>query len=115
MIVRGSEPSIGGADNDSVLGRDAYLGYYICLDYDRGIVVYKVNYESGVEMFSYNCTFETGRLYTVKTEAVGNTLKIYLSGNLIGEVVDKDNPFLNGMFGFTGFEANANVESVFVR
>ena len=52
--------------------------------------------------------------YTLKVEAKGNNIKIYLDGLLIGEIFD-NTPFLNGSFGFTGYNANAIITNAKVE
>jgi hypothetical protein len=112
FIIRGSNPSLGGAGNDSLAGRFFYQGYYIGFDNQKGVLVYKVNYDRKNEVVSFPYLIESNVSYKFKVEAINNTLKIYVNGALVGEYTDNYMPFLNGAVGFTGLNAKATVENL---
>ncbi len=112
FIIRGKNPSLGGAGYDSHAGMNFYQGYYISFDNRKGVLVYKVNYERNNEVVSFPYTIESNVTYKLRVEAINNTLKIYIDGKLLGEFEDNYTPFLNGAIGFTGVNATATVENI---
>lgn len=106
MLIRAKNPALGGAGDSANLGRYFYQGYYICLNWEKGIILYDVNYSRGEILSYYEMSFSEKTEYTLKVEVKGNNIKIYLDGLLIGEIFD-NTPFLNGSFGFTGYDSNA--------
>lgn len=115
IIIRGKNPSLGGAGNDSLAGRYFFQGYYICFDSEKGVLIYKVNYERGDEIASFNIQVENNVKHTLRVEAIDKTIKIYLNGELLGEFEDNYLPFLNGAFGFTGVSTSVIVDNLSVE
>ncbi len=112
LIIRGKNPALGGAGDDSLAGKYFFQGYHVCFDNQKGVLIYKVNYERGAETISFDAQIQNNVKYTLRVEAIGNTLKVYLNGELLGVWEDNYLPFLNGAFGFTGLNSTATVENL---
>ncbi|MGM9680874.1 MAG: family 43 glycosylhydrolase [Eubacteriales bacterium] len=108
MLIRATNPSVGGAGNDVVAGTDFVQGYFIGLT-GSTVVLGKQNYSWEV-LTTANFRTQSGGTYHMKVEAVGATLKIWVDGNLLIEYTDPD-PFLQGMAGFRGHYSAASVDN----
>jgi ADP-ribosylglycohydrolase len=76
--------------------------YAVGLAPDQKVVLYKNEngYRALTEApFAWN----TGLAYWLVVEAVNNTCKVYVDGELMLEYVDQQAPYLNGMVGFATF------------
>ena len=112
LCVRVSNPST--AENNNISGGSDFLqGYFVGISTDA-IYLGKHNY-NWKELKRVNYTFEVGKTYTVKIEAIGNVLKISVDGALVMTYEDKSSPFLHGMVGFRAHVSDMRVESLSVK
>lgn len=112
MLVRASNPSVGGAGNDVAAGTDFVQGYFIGLD-NNNLVLGKQNY-GWKSLKTASLAVKTGQTYHVKVEAVGATIKVWVDGDLLIEYTDSQ-PFLQGMVGFRGHKSSATVDNFTVN
>ena len=111
IIVRGTNPAIGGAGNDTMLGRYFFRGYYVAFERNNGIVIYKMNYERSPIRANFKMPLDK-ESYTIRIEVIGNNLKVYLDGAFLLEITDNDLPFFNGSVGFTGLNSVLTVDNL---
>ena len=109
MLIRASNPSVGGAGNDVGAGTDFVQGYFVCFA-GNNLMLGKQNYDWKL-LTSVSFATEVGRTYHLKVQAEGATLKIWVDGNLMIEYTDSTNPFLWGMVGFRGHLSPASVDN----
>lgn len=112
IILRGKNPAMGGAGDDSFAGKYFFQGYHVCFDNTKGILIYKVNYERGEEKISFQTEIKENVTYNLRVEAIDNIIKIYLDGKLLGEFEDNYLPFQNGAVGITGLNSVATVKNI---
>ncbi len=112
LIVRASNPSLGGAGNDSIAGKDFVCGYYFSFT-SQGIAVYKLNYKSEF-IETFKAKIESNKTYNLKVIAEENTFKIYLNNSCIGEFTDENLPHLNGGVGVSGMNSDVKVKNIIV-
>ena len=103
LIVRTTNPGVPTfqlntpTDNDTLAGTDWFMGYFVGITGDAGLIIGKHSYSyqqvAGVKLsFSQNAT------YRMKVVCEGANIKVYLDGTLYLDYTDSD-PFLQGMVG----------------
>lgn len=108
LLVRATNPSVGGAGDDVVAGTNFVQGYFIGLG-STGVDLDKENY-GWQTLTSYSTTIKKDTSYHLKVSVVGNTITVWLDDVQIIEYQDNDHPFLQGMAGFRGFYSIAEVD-----
>ncbi|MBP5622097.1 MAG: family 43 glycosylhydrolase, partial [Thermoguttaceae bacterium] len=103
LLVRASEPALGGPNNSPRLGRDFFFGYAVSIDADS-VVLTKYRYaEQIVEKARLNAP--PGDVVSLCVEAVGNRIVVCVDGEKTIDYVDPA-PFLSGRVGFKGSGVN---------
>lgn len=106
VLLRVTDPSVGGAGNDVAAGSDFLRGYFVGLDGEK-LVLGKHNYD-WAELKLIPFAAKSGTVYHIKAEAVGALIKIFIDGELLIEYTDPQ-PFMRGMVGFRGHHSSAEV------
>ncbi len=97
LLVRISNPSTGGAGNDSFAGTYFFQGYYVGLQEEQ-LVLAKMNYGMKV-LETVPVSVSQDQIYHLGVTAVGRKLTVSLDGQILLEYEDKDRPYLNGAAG----------------
>ena len=98
ILFRVTNPSMGGAGNDAQLGTDFLQGYFFGLT-SSSVVLGKQNY-NWKQLVSKNASFYSNKVYHVKVEVVGNTIKCYVDNMNKPLITYTDaQPFISGRAG----------------
>lgn len=109
LLVRVHNPGTGGMNHepDLNMGTDYIQGYFVGLS-NGAVVLGKQNY-SWKELAKYTTTVEQNKTYTLKVEAIGASIKVYLDGKLVIDYTDED-PWLTGSVGYRCHRAAARFD-----
>ena len=99
LIFRVTNPSIGGADDNPVLGTD-FLQGYILMAGPESVTLGKHNF-GWQPLVTVPAEVDPGKTHHMKVEAVGETFRCYLDDMETPLIVYKDpDPFIIGRAGF---------------
>ncbi len=113
LLIRASNPSLGGAGNDSLAGKYFMQGYYVSIT-SSGLMFYDLNFDSK-PIIRFDAEFTPNVIYNLKVEVIGNTLKAYIDGKFVGEITDKTSPHLNGAVGVMGISTESTVTDLIIQ
>jgi len=106
IIFRVSNPSIGGADNDPVLGTDFLQGYFVGI-YSNSVTLGKQNYSWAVLKVAPG-TYSINTSYHIKIVTLGANIKVYVTDMVTPKIDYTDpSPFINGKVGLRSCNVNA--------
>ncbi len=108
LLVRASNPSVGGAGNDVPAGSNFLQGYFIGID-GKSLVLGKHNY-NWKTLQAVPFVANAGETYHIKVTVSGATLTVSVNGNEMLTYNDSD-PFMQGMVGIRGHGSTASVDN----
>ena len=79
-----TSPTVGASEASA----DWMKGYYIKCS-PKSLSIYKCSYSSA-KRFDTQYKFESGKTYNLKAECQGSTIRVYVDGELIAEIVDRE-------------------------
>ncbi len=97
VLIRASNPALGGAGNSVSAGTYFLQGYYVGLQKER-LILAKINYSMEV-LKEVQVTVVKDQNYNLEVSAVGTKLTVSLDGQVLMEYEDSARPFLNGAAG----------------
>ena len=97
VLIRASNPALGGAGNSASAGTYFLQGYYVGLQEER-LILAKINYRMEV-LKEVQVTVVKDQNYNLEVSAVGTKLTVSLDGQVLMEYEDSARPFLNGAAG----------------
>ena len=99
ILIRTTNPAIGGAGNDAELGIDFVQGYFVSIK-DDAIVLEKMNYgKKELARKELTESIPEGDSILLSVTANHQTISVSLNGEEILEYTDESEPFMNGMAG----------------
>lgn len=109
LLVRASNPSLGGA-NDSVSGGYVfYQGYYLVIA-RNSLRLVKINYGTK-DVAKVACDIKPKTAYDFRIDVVGAEILVYLDGELVIDYTDPE-PFIQGAVGLSGSETKMQVTDI---
>jgi ADP-ribosylglycohydrolase len=98
-------PKLGDYHNIQFRTQGSMRSYAVGLAPNKKVVLYK-NKNGYENLVSADFSWSYDQTYLIKVEAVGNLYKIFLDGEQILEYQDNDQPYMNGLVGFSNFQAS---------
>lgn len=103
LMVRTTNPGASNfqfnspTDNDTLEGTDWFMGYFVGITSDAGLIIGKHSY-SYQQVAGMKLSFSQNTTYRLKVVCEGANIKVYVDGTLYLDYTDSD-PFLQGMVG----------------
>ena len=114
LLVRASNPSLGGAGNDVQAGADFVQAYFITLG-ANGCVLGKHNY-NWTTLATSSGTYNTNVWYNMTVKVEDDNIKVYID-NSPDPVIDYTDPepFIAGKTGFRSFNSTVRFDNLEIR
>ncbi|RYZ91898.1 MAG: DUF1080 domain-containing protein, partial [Sphingobacteriaceae bacterium] len=100
--------------NNSVLGADAYQGYYAAVDASTGNVVLGKSSQKWIELKTSAQDIKTGINYKLRVLAVGPQIKVYLNQQADPVITFTDTEYTSGGIGLRAYNCAAGFDEITV-
>ena len=112
LLLRVQNISVGGAGNDVKAGTDFIQGYFVGLG-GNNVILGKQNY-NWKQLANASTSSNTNRTVHLKAEVIGNTIKVWVDGELKITYTDNDSPFMTGRPGYRSHDCKISVDNFVV-
>lgn len=102
--------------NDAAIGENAYRGYYVGIDAEKGIIKFgKATKGQWVVISSAKCRLELHKSYLISIKAVKDKFEVFVNDSNNPIITSIDNQYRSGSIGLRAFNALATVDNVFAK
>lgn len=109
LLVRASNPSLGGANDSVSAGYVFYQGYYLVIA-KNSLRLVKINY-GAKDLVKVACEIKPKSTHDFRIDVVGAQILVYLDGELVIDYTDPE-PFIQGAAGLSGSETSMEVTDI---
>lgn len=113
LLLRASQPALGGPNNSAALGTNFFIGYYVGVQDDR-LVLERRSYTSAKILTSTRVNVREGKKIHLDVYIAGSSIHVSVNGNEEIGYVDAE-PIVAGRFGVRACGGGVSVENLRVK